>query len=210
MDNVKKARLQALDRLFLSGGKFLRAVGTKPHLWAPLAEVGYGADEHERGWQLYLEMLGYRPGARREAPPPADDGGVQAAIEQLDLYHRPAFRRARAALKRLHPEQHDYVFGRLAHRKGFEASLSVATFLDRYAALRDSTDRSRRASREADRAAAATLEKRRVVDRATEQRLRALVACVRRGVPVPPTPASWPTEEQILEAADRFKAWLDD
>ncbi len=56
---------------------------------------------------------------------------------------------------------------------------SVQTFLDRYADLRDATDAKRPDKRDADQAAAKTLELRNIVNPEIEQRLRQLIEIVK-------------------------------
>lgn len=104
----------------------------------------------------------------------------------IDHCDEPAFRRATVALKRLHPEQYQYVFGDgRSAKSGPEAVGSVQVFLDRYAALRDGSDASRAEKKEADRAAAATLEARNIVNREIEGELRELIEVVKNPAPLP-------------------------
>jgi len=123
----------------------------------------------------------------------------------------PTFRRATAALLRLHPEQHGYIFGDgLSAKTGPESLGSVQTFLDRYVALRDGTDQGRADKREADRAAASTLESRHIVTPAIEQHLRGLIEIVKQAAP-PRAPALvTASEESLQNAAKMFEAWLRD
>jgi hypothetical protein len=122
-----------------------------------------------------------------------------------------AFRRAAVALKRLHPEQYQYVFGDgLSAKSGPEAVGSVQVFLDRYVALRDGSDAGRADKKEADRAAAATLEARNIVNREIEGELRELIEVVKNPAPLPePVPVS-ASEEALQQAAKAFQVWLGD
>ncbi len=152
------ARLQ-IDQLVAWGGKFLRAASTKPEIMQLMLGLGYSEEEHKEGWDLYLKMLGYRGAGATPAPVSMSTTEQLRALSQIDSFDEPAFRRTTAALGRLHPEQHRYFFGDgLAPKTGPESLGSVQTFLERYAALRDGTDPNRADTRDADHAAAKTLE----------------------------------------------------
>jgi hypothetical protein len=111
----------------------------------------------------------------------------------------------------LHPEQYAYIFGDgLSAKTGPESLGSVQTFLDRYAALRDGTDPTRADKRDADRAAAATLESRHIVTPATEQHLRELINTVKQAAPPRPPAVVTASEESLQAAAKDFDAWLRD
>jgi hypothetical protein len=156
-------------------------------------------------------MLGYMgAGASPVAVAPATTAQVQA-LTQLDRFDEPAFKRATAALGRLHPDQLTYMFGDgLAPKTGPESVGSVQTFLDRYAALRDGTDPSRADKRDADRVAAKTLEERNIVTPAIEQDLRAQIEIVKKPAPLPTLVQVSAPEEALQQAATAFETWLKD
>jgi len=196
------------DQLLASGGKFLRAISVKSDIMETMIGLGYSEPEHKHGWDLYLQMLGYIRAAR---PPttPIKSTNQQQALNEIDRYDKPTFRRATATLNRLHPEQCSYIFAdNLAAETGIESVGSVQTFLDRYAALRDGTDPTRADKRDADKAAATTLESRNIVTPAIEQHLRALIEIVK--TPTTHTTAMIVSEESLQAGAKEFADWLND
>ena len=175
-----------------------------------LVGLGYSDSEHKHGWDLYLKMLGYI-GANAKVPVTTVKSTNQLqALTEIDRYDEPTFRRATAALSRLHPEQYSYVFGDgLSPKSGTEAVGTVQTFLDRYATLRDGTDPKRADTAEADKAAAATLEARHIVTPAIEKHLRELIEIVKTSAS-PSTSPSNVSEESLQAAAWAFADWLRD
>jgi hypothetical protein len=197
-----------IDQLLASGGKFLRAISVKSEIMETMIGLGYSDPEHKHGWGLYLQMLGY---IRAAKPPttPIKSTNQQQALNEIDRYDEPTFRRATATLNRLHPEQCSYIFAdNLAAETGIESVGSVQTFLDRYAALRDGTDPTRADKRDADKAAATTLESRNIVTPAIEQHLRALIEIVK--TPSTHTTAMTVSEESLQAGAKEFADWLND
>jgi len=81
------------------------------------------------------------------------DAAARAAITEIDAWDEPGFRRVGAALGRLHPEQHAFVFDGLTAARGQGSLVSVTTLLDRLDALDSAPDRE--ATREVDHAAEA-------------------------------------------------------
>jgi hypothetical protein len=200
-----------LDQLVAWGGRFLRAASVKSEIMELLIGLGYSDAEHKLGWELYLKMLGYRGAAAKPGVAPVKTTDQLQALEQIDRFDEPAFRRATAALSRLHPEQYGYVFGDgLSPKNGPESLGSVISFLDRYAALRDGTDPNRAGAREVDHAAAATLEARGIVNPEMEQHLRGLVEIVKQSAPQRPVVIMSASEESLQAAAKAFAAWLHD
>ncbi len=200
-----------LDQLVAWGGRFLRAASVKSEIMELLIGLGYSDAEHKLGWELYLKMLGYRGAMAKPAAASVKSTDQLQALAEIDRFDEPAFRRATAALSRLHPDQHAYVFGDgLAPKTGPESLGSVSSFLDRYAALRDGTDPNRADTREVDRAAAATLEARSIVNREMEQHLRDLIEIVKQAAPQRPVVIASATEESLQGAAKAFSEWLHD
>jgi hypothetical protein len=207
----KEISAREIDHLVGMGGKFLRAASIKPEIMQLLQGLGYTEAEHKQGWNLYLSMLGYMGADATPAPVRADTTDQLQALTRIDRYDEPAFRRATVALRRLHPEQYQYVFGDgLSAKTGPEAVGSVRLFLDRYAALRDGSDPSRADQREADQAAAATLEARNIVNREVEAEFRSLIEVVKNPAPLPEAAPISASEEALQEAARAFKIWLGD
>ena len=176
-----------------------------------LVALGYSEAEHKLGWNLYLRMLGYMGAGGTAAPTRASTTDQLQALTRIDHFDEPAFRRATVALKRLHPDQFQYMFGDgLSAKTGPESVGSVQSFLDRYAALRDGTDASRADKKESDQAAAATLEARNIVNREIEGELRGLIEVVKNPAPLPEVVPVSATEEALQEAATAFQVWLND
>jgi hypothetical protein len=107
---------------------------------------GYTEEEHRQGWELVLELLGYKtnlqgsPVALRQ----------REATAELDQWDGENFERARAALDHRFPDQSAYVFDNLSAKSGAESIAAVRTFVDRVAALRDGSDAARADKRSAD------------------------------------------------------------
>lgn len=203
--------LREIDQLVAWGGKFLRTASTKPDIMKLLLGLGYSESEHKEGWELYLKMLGYMGATATTAPVAASTTEQLQALTKIDRFDEPAFRRAKVALARLHPDQHDYVFGDgLAPKTGAESMGSVQTFIDRYAALRDGTDPKRADKRDADLAAARTLEFRNIVNPEIERQLRQLMEIVKQPAPLPTPIVVTASEEALKDAAKAFGSWLHD
>jgi len=133
------------------------------------------------------------------------------ALTRIDHFDEPAFRRASAALKRLHPGQYEYLFADgLSAKTGPEAVGSVQCFLDRYAALRDGSDPARADKKDADRSAASTLEARNIVNPEIEQELRRLIEVVKSPATFPSAGALSTSEDTLQGAAREFQSWLHD
>lgn len=191
------------------GMKFLGVLSRTPAIRSLLEGGGYTEEDHQHGWALLLEILGYRRPAG--ATPGGEAGSIEqaAAMSALDEWDGPNFERTRAALDHHYPEQCAYLFDNLSAKNGAESIVAVNTFVDRVATLRDGTDPSRTASRDADRAATELLVRRRILDANEEQRLRGLVATAIRLAPSPqPSAPIDPGRRQTL--ALELRAWLRD
>ena len=200
---------QDIDDDIDQGTKFLRTLSTRSEVRRIMEHNGYRPKEHLLGWSLLLELCGYGAG---QAEPEQEPLPQERAIAELDSWDGPGFQRARPALHRLHPEQEAYVFEALHAATGAAAVGSVNTFLDRVAALRDGTDGRRAGTREADKAAAATLRERNIVTAEIEAHLRKLIEQATELAPSPP-PEEEPKPEQdehYQGTARKFHAWLID
>jgi hypothetical protein len=179
--------------------QFLSAIGNVRAIRAKMAAVGYGPDEHARGWEL-LDAV-----CRREVDFSAldSDDRVRRAIAELDEWDDPTLRRCQAALSRLHPEQEQFVFTNLRATPGAACVLVVETLLDRCDALERAPERA--CTREADHAALATLAARglTVEERA---RVRGLVDAAKRGS----VPEAHETETGATPEIAQLHAWLVD
>jgi hypothetical protein len=200
MDETEFSQAQ-IDLLIERGIKFLSGASQVPAIRLGLDRGGYSEEEHKQGWDLQLELLGYKTAL----------GGSPSALlqreatAQLDQWDGANFDRARAALDHRHPDQSAYVFDNLSAKSGAEAIGSVRTFLDRVAALRDGTDSARTSTRDADKAAAALLATRRIVDADEERRLRALIADATSLAELPVIAELDPTKRQ--QTARKLDAW---
>jgi hypothetical protein len=178
--------------------QFLRGTQFKP-IYAILQQAGYGKDDHAEGWRLLKSACG------SEEITPMHDEGAQA-VKELDAWDEGGFRRARAALTRLHPEQMAFVFrGDLKASEGLPAVMGVLTFLDRLDELEKSPDR--KSTRKADKAALETLAKR-GIDDVERKRLRKLVDIVQKSPVMTGTEGQ--AEEAKQEALVELRAWFED
>jgi len=160
---------QVLEELPARSLKFLSALSKSTIIYAALAARGYTDVDHQEGWELLLQVTGFR---RPPAAAAAESTAARDAAVELDAWDEPNFRLIRAALDRRHPEQSLFVFEGLTASTGAGAVLGVATLLDRLDALEKSPER--KATRKADHAALDTLTKR-GISAAERTRLRALV-----------------------------------
>src|SRR5262245_27904985 len=76
--------------------RFLYAISADPEIDAALTRAGYTEEDHEEGWGLLK-----RVGARQPKPQTNSDPRSIAAIEELDAWDEPNFRRIDAALAHL-------------------------------------------------------------------------------------------------------------
>lgn len=196
------------------GTKFLSTLSKRPPIYRMLRErAGYSSEEHQRGWQLLFDLLGYSESGPDDAAGSAS--AAAKAIADLDAWDGPNFSRARAALKRKFPEQGEYIFNGLTAAQGAAAVGTVKTFLDRVVALRDGSDAARSGTRDADREATKLLAERRILDEESEARLRKLLDLATASTP--PSPEKEQdggndpdAEAQHIENAIAFHDWLVD
>jgi hypothetical protein len=179
---------------------FLRATSTKVEIRAALFAVGYTAEEQEAGWQLLQRASGYVPSVGSVL----DDATARAAIAELDAWDEPGFRRISAALERLHPEQHAFVFSGLEAVRGAGAVLSVGTLLDRLDELEAGRGSGTKA---ADRAAVATVTARGITAE-VRQHLRTLIEAAQTAAQ-PQEPIN-PRAEDREAALTELRAWYKD
>ncbi|MEO5726050.1 MAG: hypothetical protein ABI134_20685 [Byssovorax sp.] len=159
---------QVLEEIPTRSLKLLSALSRSSIIHAALAARGYTEPDHQEGWELLLQVTGFR----RPAVAAAESTAARDATVEIDAWDEPNFRLIRAALDRRHPEQSLFVFEGLTASTGAGAVVGVATLLDRLDALEKSPER--KATRKADQAALDTLAKR-GIPTAERARLRALV-----------------------------------
>jgi len=188
---------------------FLRALGTVKPLRALLAAHGYREDDHLEGWKLLFRASGstFRAvslagdnGAQRDTDPVGD------AIRELVEWEPGAFRRARAALNRLHPAQAEFVFRQLDALPPTEVLLGVAEFLDRLDELERGAER--KSTRKEDHAALATLATRGITA-AQRTWLRGLLERTQSS-PVEDEPQLTPSQQQRDADLAALRAWYND
>jgi hypothetical protein len=198
--STSKPPADASDEILARCVLFLKALGTFLPLRVALARNGYTADEHELGWKLLHKATGFF------APFPTENevGTVQEAIAELDAADEPLFRRARAALGRLHPRQEQFVFDGLEPATGAAAVDSIERFLERLRELEAGA--SRASTREADQAALRTLAQR-GVDESERERLRGLVRMARQ---TPEQATSTQSADELARDIDAVCAWYLD
>ena len=195
-----------IDVLTDRGIRLLSAISQVPAIRGGLDAGGYSEADHMEGWELTLQLIGFKSTIASESG--TKQLRQREAVAQLDAWDGPNFDRARAALDRAFPAQSAYIFDNLSAKTGAEAIGAVRTFVDRCAALRDGTDPTRAATREQDRAASALLATRRILDQDEEQRLRKLIA---DATSLPDRPlAHEPDPETRQETARKLYAWLRD
>jgi hypothetical protein len=133
---------------------FLRGVSVCPAARTILEAAGYGEAANNQGWDGLHVVCGYRNALLR---PASTDASARAAIVELDKFDEPGIRRIRAALQHEHPEQARFVLDSLEPAKGAESVVVVDRLLARLGTLAQGRGD---ATREADKAAMATLAKR--------------------------------------------------
>lgn len=185
-----------------NGGKFLRTLSTRREIMLLMIALGYSQKEHDQGCAMYLDAMGFKraDSAKPDTTPVTNE--QREALLKIDSFDENAFRRADAALTRLHPEQREQMFGSgLKPAQGFESISTVTQFLDTYAGWRNSRNAG-------DKAAAKLLEDRGIINPDKEKELRALIQTVKTLAPVPEAaPAS---NEELQVAARKFIDWLRD
>lgn len=196
---------QVLERTPNRALTFLRGAQFKP-IRAALQRAGFRKKDHDEGWKLVMRACGFDMTVSNEAMPDQ----VADAIKELDAWDEGGFRRARAALQRLHPEQCELVFAGLAASQGMQAVVGIITFLDRLDALESSPDR--KATRKADQAALDTLEVR-GLGVEERKRLRKLVKIVQSSPDLlleESDEAEARAEVDRIEALNALRAWFED
>jgi len=172
---VSDVTQQVLDRTPVRVTKFMQGTHYKP-IRAMLQKGGFREKDFDQGLKLLRNALAYNKDGDESSSvfaPMADE--VADAIKELDGWDESGYRRARAALGRLHPEQCTFVFEGLTASTGMQAALGVMTFLDRLDAFESSPER--KSTRKEDHAALETLATR-GIDAAERARLRKLTKVV--------------------------------
>ena len=126
MSNVTNIRsLKVLEGTPARVLTFLKGVNFHP-IRASMQRAGYSSHDHDEGWKLMMRACG----STNNNAGQSDE--VTAAVGQIDAWDESGYRRVRAALTRLHPEQCEFVFaGGLVAGAGMEAVVGLTMFLDR-------------------------------------------------------------------------------
>lgn len=190
---------EVLDATPMRALVFLRGLGLTP-IRAAMQRAGYQPSDHTEGWSLLKRSCGFF----EEAETAMHDEAAEA-VKELDAWDESGFRRARAALARLHPEQCEFVFrGGLKPSQGLPAVMGVLTFLDRLDELEKSSER--KSTRKQDHAALETLAKR-GFDSKERKRLRDLVNVVQSSPDIVEDDGA---AEERQAALVQLRAWFDD
>lgn len=202
---------QRTERDISRGLKFLRAASSSLPIRRSLARWGYTREIHGQGFELLVELIGYKqPWDLEPHEPPAPQRSALAALEE---WCQKGLKPARIAIEHLHPEQGRYLFASWPKVRGGYSFLKVQLFLERLRLLDLGLDPYRGGSREADRLVRKTLEERDILSEEEESRLRALLAGL-TGLPTEVVEEPEPfdgflgDDEGYLELAGRFHAWI--
>lgn len=172
---------------------FLRTVALDPQIAGAMRRVGFDEGELRRGWELLQAACG-APGGRARVARAARpvETPTQAAVRELDRFARTVMRRARAAVRREHPEVEGFLFGSAASARKQGIVVTVAVFLRR--------------CDEVDRAVLRTLAKRGV----TSDARREASAWVEAAQQMVPPLAATAKPSRAAHALDELHAWLRD
>ena len=196
---------QQINQDLSSGARFMKGVGTIAVIRRIMVDAGYVKAEHEYGWTRYFYLMGYTWNV-----PLIDPNEVTLAIAGLDQWDGVNFRLARAALKRLHPDQYDYIFDKLSAGTGIDSVGSVHTFITRAKVLREGTDPNREQYREEDQAAIDTLNQRNIINPEIEAELRELIGKATKFEDVPDVVENLTDTAEYKQKAREFHDWLKD
>jgi hypothetical protein len=183
-----------IDRALASGAKLLRGLAINPRARSILADVGYTDEEHARGWNNYVTLMGSeRPVSTAVIAPDA-----KAAVDQIDSADESLFKLTRFSLQTRYPEQCSKLFDGLRAQTGYSAVIGMETFLTRIQALREGSP--------TDQAAAELLRRRKLLSEERENELLRAIQ-VAKGLNVPAAPRL--TEDAgYQQAAREFVEWV--
>ncbi len=184
--------------------QFLRAVGTDPVIRTAMQQTGFEDADLKQGWALVLAASSAPTAATKFTP---QAGPVADVTQKVEAWQSTMFLRAHAALRRLHPEQDAFVFDKIESGSGVASVVAVSMFLDRLDALESSSDR--KASRKADHAAMATLERRGVTKEARKEARHLVHVVETTPAPTVTLDVAPPTDARF-EALSELYAWVQD
>jgi hypothetical protein len=111
----------------------LRAIGTRPAIFAALQTRGYSQAEHQRGWALIHAATGFEPSVDAQEV----DVDVTGAIDQLDAADEPTHAVVDASLRHRVPAAHAALLNGLSPGTGADSVVYFATLLTRVDMLQD-------------------------------------------------------------------------
>ena len=190
------------EEAFARALPFLSGIATSDEVRKLMGEAGYTKAEHDHGAALLVSISD----VKQVQQAMSNGRAVAGAIEQVGRWSERGFARAHAALLRLHPEQHAFVFQNLEAGKGKEGVVAVRVFIDRLDELESGAARTE--TREADHAALETLAQRGItkVERTRLRDLTTLALTTTDDIPV-----EQPEEKaKRLATLTELAAWFDD
>jgi hypothetical protein len=112
--------------------RMLRTLSTSATIRAEMQAHGYTDADHDEGWRYCLAVAGFGP--TTEAPT-TNEGTIRAAVRALEDFTVNDLTCFSVAVKRLHPEHHEALFGGLTFARGPDAMIEATLFIERYAPL---------------------------------------------------------------------------
>lgn len=100
-----------------------------PRIAAVMKAHGFGDRDLAEGWSL-VRRLGVE--SIDQVPPPPPKDSLTRITRGLDAWENRWFPIAAATLARRVPEGHAWLFHKLSQASGYEVTITVMTFLDRY------------------------------------------------------------------------------
>lgn len=183
-----------IDRVLASGAKLLRGLAINPRARSILGGVGYTDEEHARGWNNYVTLMGSeRPVSNVVIAPDA-----KAAVDELDKSDETLFKLTRFSLQSRFPEQCSKLFDGLSAQTGYNAVLSMETFLTRIQELREGSP--------TDQAAVELLRSRQILSEEREKELLSAIQ-VAKGLNAPIAPRLT-DDAAYQQAAREFIDWV--
>ena len=192
-----------ITRDLISGAKFLEGVGTVIPIRRSLISVGYTNLEHKYGWDRYLFLMGH---TWEISPQPKEPDNP---FDEIEKWVKINFQLAKAALKRLYPDQKEYIFTpyQSSNAKDFGPFFA---FLRCIKQLREGTDPRREEYRKEDQEAVKILENRNIISPEIEEKLWDLIERVNALNSVPDDAINIKETEEYQQNGMEFHKWLRD
>ena len=168
-----------------------------PRIIATLGRRGFSPADLEEGWSLFQVAAGARLSYTPATSDPLAPSRMRALLGTLDEWENAWYPVISATLQRHYPDLHATVFHNLPQTDGPELLLSVATLLDRLAAL---------AETEASQPADALLERRGLTAEVRAE-ATALIAEAKEAGEAVPLDVDPQARDEQARAADAVWAW---